>query len=162
MPLPLSTQYVEDPQKWSALTEDEKHFWFYAQLHGEITQIRRNLVNHNRVVDEWASEPLGDSLTVATGQTTQLKPPRAWHSDVVITSITAMWPTASTSAVIQLGDRVLTLPPALGYINMNGLRIQLEYEDDRFFTIAPAGACFIHLAGYADEARPGNRGGQRG
>lgn len=162
MPLPLSTQYVKAPEEWEKLSEDAKHFAFYAQLHGELKELRRQLVDHSRVVDEWACEPMGDSITVPTGTTTVLQPVKAWHMDVVITSLTATWPTNSTSAFIQLGDRIITLPPALGFVNMMGLKMQLEYEDDRRMVIAPAGACSIFLSGYVDVGRAGNRGSQRG
>lgn len=162
MPLPLPTQYVKAPDEWEKLSEDAKHFAFYAQMHGELVALRRVLVDHTRVVDEWASAPMGDDLTVPAGTTTQLIPPKAWHMDVVITGITATWPTASTSAYIQLGDRIITLPTALGYVSMVGLKMQLEFEDDRKMVIAPAGACFLQLSGYADLSRAGNRGSQRG
>lgn len=145
----MTTEYSEE------LSEHSKHFAFYAQIIGEINSMRRMLVDHNRVVDEWASSNVGELETVVT-------PHKDWHGSVVITSILATWPITSTSAVLQLGDRTFVFPPALGYVNISGLKLQLEYADDRIFTVAPAGVCAIELCGYADLPVVGRRGGQRG
>ena len=164
VPLPLPTQYVDKPTLWNELTEDEKHFVYYHQLLGELKEFRRNLANKSRIVEEWDSEPRGDTLAYSpVGATvTTLTPPKAYHSDIVVESISAGWPTASTSVTLTLGNRVFTFPPGLGFVNLVDLKIQLEFEDDRILRVAPAGACFVLLCGYADSARPGRRGGQRG
>lgn len=159
---PNPTQYAKPPKEWSKYSEDEKHFAFYTLLHGELQEMNRKLVGMTHVVDEWASDPQGDDLTIAPGSSSVFKPIPSWHADIVVTSIMAVWPTTSTSAVLQLGNRTITLPATLGFFNANGLRIQLEKADDRIFTIAPAGAGFIQLSGYADFARAGLRGTQRG
>lgn len=165
MPLPLPTQYVEKPTLWEELTEDEKHYAYYAQIYAELKEQRRNDINKTRIVEEWDSVPRGDTLAYnPVGETvTTLTPPKDYHSDVVIESITATWTVSgTTSAQLTLGNMVFTFPPAQGVVNLVGLNIRLEYEDDRIFRVAPAAACSILLCGYADFARPGNRGGQRG
>lgn len=155
---------MEQPTLWKDLTEDEKHFAYYHQLLGELKEFRRNLANKSRIVEEWDSEPRGDTLAYSpvAATVTTLTPLKAYHSDVVIESITAGYPTASSSVTLTLGNRVLTLPATAGIVNLVDLKIQLEYEDDRILRVAPAGACFLILSGYADAARPGRRGGQRG
>ena len=161
---PNPTQFVDVAGRhhWDNLTEDEKHFAHYKAMLGELKELKRNIVNRTRVVEEWAGSQSGDDITVPTGSIGRLVVRPAFHADAVITSVVATFPTASTSVSLQLGDRIFPIAPAAGYINWTALRIQLDYNDDRVLNINPAGACMLSLYGYCDFAASGMRGTQRG
>lgn len=116
---------------------------FYAKLVNEMTAIRAALEVDNFIIDEWGEAANATVIPVL----------RLYDGPIIITSILAVWPTVSTSAVINLGTpgRSIPLNPAAGFFNPTDLKIQLGIDDvARNLTIAPAGAAYINFAGYAD------------
>lgn len=117
---------------------------FLAKMSSELQAIRKFLSEQQFDIDEWKYE---QSATI-------FQPLRDYDGPVVIESILAVFPTASTSVQIALGAPgriipVTSLTP--GFFFADSLRIQLGQDDwPRNMTIAPAGTGYIQFSGYAD------------
>lgn len=110
----------------------------------ELSAIRKFLSTEQLDIDEWKWE----------ASATTIQPLRDYDGPIVITSIIAVFPTASTSAVINLGAPGRTIPIsnlAAGLFAVDDLRIQCAQDDfPRNLVIAPAGAAYVNFFGYAD------------
>lgn len=118
---------------------------FYARMIQEMAAIRKFLSVEQLDIDEWKWEP----------NATLIQPLRNYDGPIVITSILAVFPSASTSAIINLGAPGRTIPignPTAGLFAIDDLRIQCAQDDvPRNLVIAPAGAAYINFFGYADK-----------
>lgn len=126
------------------MTESQMARAFFAKMVNELQAIRKFLSTEQFDIDEWKSE---QSATV-------IQPLRDYDGPVVITSILAVFPTASTSAIINLGApgrQIVISDLAAGVFAVNDLRIQCAQDDvPRNLIIEPAGAAYINFFGYAD------------
>lgn len=118
---------------------------YYAKMVQELSAIRKFLSTEQFDIDEWKTE---QSATV-------IQPLRDYDGPIVITTILAVFPTATTSAVINLGAPGRTIPISnltSGFFLADDLRIQCAQDDvPRNLVIAPAGAAYINFFGYADK-----------
>jgi hypothetical protein len=124
-------------------TERELERAFLAKIQSELSAIRATLEVDNFIIDEWGVAASATVIPIL----------RQYDGPIIITSILAVWPTTSTSAVINLGTpgRNIPLNPTSGFFNPQDLKIQLGIDDAlRNLTIAPAGAAYINFIGYAD------------
>lgn len=125
-------------------TESQMARAYYAKMVHELSAIRKFLSVEQIDIDEWRWE---QSATV-------IQPFRDYDGPIVITSIIAVFPTTSTSAVINLGAPGRQIPIsnlAAGVFAIDDLRMQLAQDDfPRNLVIAPAGAAYVNFFGYAD------------
>lgn len=125
-------------------TESQLARAYYAKMVHELSAIRKFLSVEQIDIDEWKWE---QSATI-------IQPLRDYDGPIVITSILAVFPTATTSAIINLGAPGRTIPignPAAGLFAVDDLRIQCAQDDIvRNLVIAPAGAAYVNFFGYAD------------
>lgn len=125
------------------MTEHQILKAFFAKMVREIQAVRNALEVDNFIIDEWQAVA---NETVCTVK-------RNYDGPIIVTSILAIYPTTSTSVTLNLGQpgRAIILPPAAGIFNPQDLRIQLGIDDiTRNLTIAPAGAAYLNIFGYAD------------
>ena len=126
-------------------TEAQMARAYYAKMTQELSAIRKFLSTEQLDIDEWKYEP----------NATLIQPLRDYDGPIVITTILAVFPTASTSAVINLGapGRQITIANlTAGQFSVDDLRIQCAQDDvPRNLVIAPAGAAYINFFGYADK-----------
>lgn len=117
---------------------------FLAKMTTELQQIRKFLATENLDIDEWKWEP----------NATLIQPLRDFDGPIVITCILAVFPSATTSATINLGAPGRQIPIGnltAGFFLADDLRIQCAQDDvPRNLVIAPAGAAYINFFGYAD------------
>src|SRR5262245_44243067 len=109
----------------------EHVFAMFAKLSNDIRDLSNTMLNQQIDVDEYLS---------LTTPGTVLKLYPNFRSPIVVDNILAVFPTTTTSGTIQLGNN-RTIPItnlAAGFFAAD-LRMQLEYEDIRQLTIAPAG-----------------------
>lgn len=126
-------------------TEAQMARAFYSKMIQEMQAIRKFLSVEQLDIDEWKWEQLA----------TTIQPLRTYDGPIVITSILAVFPTTTTSAVINLGAPGRTIPignPAAGLFAIDDLRMQCAQDDAvRNLVIAPAGAAYVNFFGYADK-----------
>ena len=118
----------------------EKVFGMIAHLSGNIDRLVNALSYDQQDVDEYKS-------LVSPGTLLTLAP--AFRTPIVVDFILAVFPTTTTSAVIQLGpERTITIGNLAAGVFAVDTRIQLEYEDMRSLTIAPAGIAHFEIMGH--------------
>lgn len=123
----------------------EHVFAMFAKLSNDIRDLVDLQANSQIDVDEYLS------LTTP-GTIVKLTP--NFRTPIVVDFLFATFPTATTSATIQLGNN-RTIPItnlAAGFFAVD-LRMQLEYEDIRQLTIAPAGLAHFELMGHVATRR---------
>lgn len=125
-----------------------------AALHMQLVRINRQTYNKSRPVDEY------QGLNSPTLQLTWLA---EYALQERIESITASLPVGITTAVLQLGQRFITLYSGAAtvvqtLVNLQGLGIIIGESDNRalVMTGAPTTGVFIAMAGFCLE-RDGDR-----
>lgn len=120
-----------------------------------LLRIARQVYDHSNPVDEWESQDTAPPLTVELFPDYEI-PER-------IDCITASLPVGITSAILQLGQRRITLYNGAAttvqtVVNLMGIGMILVRNDRRVlnFTGAPTSGFYIGLSGYCLE-REGNR-----
>ncbi len=115
-------------------------FAMMAKLSNDVRALTQTMSNNQTDVDEY--------LSLTTPGTVLTLYPN-FRTPIVVDQIMAVFPTNSTSAVIQLGNnRTINISNlAAGVFSMD-LRMQLEYEDIRRLTIAPAGLAHFEIMGH--------------
>lgn len=123
-----------------AIGDIERVFGMLAHLSGQISRLVESLAYTQQDVDEAKS-------LVSPG--TQLVLAPAFRTPIIVEHILAVFPTTTTSAIIKLGpERTITIGNlAAGVFAVDG-RYQLEYEDERSLTIAPAGVAHFEVMGH--------------
>lgn len=122
------------------ITEIEKVFGMMGHLSGQMSRLISAMSYDNQDVDEYKS-------LVSPG--TQLILAPNFRTPIVVDFILAVFPTTTTSAVIQLGpERVITIGNLAAGVFAVDTRIQLEAEDQRILTIAPAGVAHFEIMGH--------------
>lgn len=135
------------PELLEAVTDAEKTFALLAKLVSQQHDIIRHLDSNVLDVDEY---------TVPNASGTVFRPLRNYYKPIIIEQILAIFPTASTLVTITLGPRIIPVTNIAAGIFTMDTRMQLDMDDDRFMTIAPAGVGYLELMGRAD-AREMNR-----
>jgi hypothetical protein len=136
---------IQEMHDTGAVTERQMERAFLAKMASEMQAIRKFLSVEQLDIDEWKWEQLA----------TTFQPLRDFDGPIVITSILAVFPIASTSVTINLGTPGRTIPVqnlAAGMFAVDDLRIQCGQDDiTRNMVIAPAGTGYINFFGYADK-----------
>jgi hypothetical protein len=129
----------------SLVTENQLLKAFLQKAIVEMQAIRKALSTEAFDIDEWKYEQ--SALT--------FQPLQTYDGPVVITSLLAIFPTSSTSVLINTGQPGRIIPItniAAGFLALDDLRIQLGKDDvPRNMVIAPAGTGYINFFGYADK-----------
>jgi hypothetical protein len=112
------------------VTEFEKTFAMFSHISGKLHEIDLKLANADLDVDEWTL-PGGPLQTVYNVQ-------RNYYQPIVVEYILATFPVASTSVTIQLGNRIIPVNNVAAGIFQADVKQQLEWDDIRSLTIAPA------------------------
>lgn len=123
------------------VTDFEKTVALFAHLAGKIHEIDDKLTNNELDVDEFTTQSQAP-LTI-------WRPIKNYYLPIVVEFVVAVFPVATTSASITLGPRVIPITNLAAGIFSFDCRMQLEKDDDRFLTIAPAGAAFLEIMGRA-------------
>jgi hypothetical protein len=129
-----------ESQLITPITDAEKTFAMLAKLSNNIKDLIGAIANDEIDVDEWLS------IYGAPGTLFTLKP--NFVSPIVVDYILAVFPTTSTSVVITLGTRVITVSDIAAGVFTADLRMQLEMEDPRIMQIAPAGLGHFEIMGH--------------
>jgi hypothetical protein len=120
------------------VSDAEKAFAFFAQMMNEIHDIREMVSTDVLDVDEF-SIPNSNGTVFATQ--------RNYYKPIVVEYILAVFPVASTSVVINLGLRQIPVQNIAAGVFTCDTRMQLEMDDVRNLTIAPAGAGYFEIMG---------------
>jgi hypothetical protein len=124
-----------------AVTDAEKTFALLVRVLSEMHDIKTKLASDVVTVDEW-STPNSNGTVFNTN--------KAFYQPIEVEYILATWPVGSTSVTLQLGDRIIPLQPTAG-VFVADVKIQLEWDDVRSLTIAPAGNGYLEIMGHMVE-----------
>jgi hypothetical protein len=147
-PSPMGHQHVS-----YAVTENGEHeaaFVMMAAIHKALTRMERRLYDHSHPVDERISLATAAPLTMTIQPDFEIRER--------IESVTASLPVGITSANLKLGQDTILLYSGAAtttqiVVNLQGLGIQLDRDDERIitFTGAPTTGFFLALAGHTME-----------
>jgi hypothetical protein len=122
------------------VTEFDQALALWVKMYQDIRDLKQQATKDVVDIDEWT--------TYAPGGQAIYRPQKVWQQPIVVDYILAIFPTASTSVIITLGERQIPIQNIAAGIFTADVRIQLEPEDDRLMTIAPAGVGFFEIMGH--------------
>jgi hypothetical protein len=136
----------EDSKHHGLVTDFEKTLALFAHLSQQQHEILGLLAPGDVDVDEW-SQP-GNPVS----QTIYNTVPN-FYQPIVVEHIFATWPITSTAVTLQLGDRIIPILNLTAGLIAVDVRMQLEWDDIRRLTIAPAGLAFLEVMGHMDNKK---------
>lgn len=123
------------------VSDFEKALAMFAKISNDLHDIDAKLSNDVLDVDEFTTSGIAVQTT--------FRPQKNYYLPIVVEYILAVFPVASTSVTIQMGPRIIPVANIAAGVFVADTRMQLEKDDDRVMTIAPAGIGFFEVMGRA-------------